>query len=352
MYARVAVASNALDLGNLEAPVANALHGALVESLLAHGRLVFTSPAEALEFVRAIRSTAGIPPGARTRWESLLIHLKQSGRVAFVEPPSDTPLAKVEALNLLRAQWGAQTDVAVIASGSCAVLGVPEDSGILSDPGLSPDVAVAASAPTAPALARINELQQHPVAPHRSDREDFWSTVLQPMAADAVSATILDGYLFTRLCDIIHGRARTPRDPEHVTWLLQHLDNVMAPGATVRLIGNASHVTSGDNAQSIAQAVHNQWSPLKTGRLAKVEVLLGQPAHGRRFPHDRHIRFSTGSAIKIPAGLDRLREPLIWDPSGMWWSYHWQPAALDDLRADERSAEALARHPAALSLSR
>lgn len=261
-------------------------------------------------------------------------------------------LAQVDAIDRLRAEWGAQADVAVVAASSCALLGVPEDTGVLSDPGLNPDVAVAASAPTAPALARIHELQQHPVAAHGSDREDFWATVLEPMATGAVTATVLDGYLFTRLSEIAHGRVRARRDREHVTWMLEHLDSVMAGGATVRLIGNASNVTPGDDAQAIAKALHDQWSPLKVGRLARVEVLLGQPAPGRRFPHDRHIRFSTGSAIKIPAGFDRLREQRIWDPSGMWWSYHWQPAALDNLRADERAAEALARHPEAFALSR
>ena len=60
MYARVAVASNALDLGAVLPPIANALHSALVETLLAHGRLVFASNEEALDFVRAIRNTATI----------------------------------------------------------------------------------------------------------------------------------------------------------------------------------------------------------------------------------------------------------------------------------------------------
>lgn len=87
MYARVAIASNSLDLGGLAAPIANALHGSLIEMLLAHGRLVFTSQDEALEFVRAIRTTAEMPPGARTRWSAALGQLKQLGRVVFTALP-------------------------------------------------------------------------------------------------------------------------------------------------------------------------------------------------------------------------------------------------------------------------
>ncbi|MEQ7848979.1 hypothetical protein [Nocardioides kribbensis] len=352
MYARVAVASNALDLGTMQPPIATALHGALIESLLSHGRLVFSSQQEALEFIRAVKQTEGIPPTARARWTALLGQLHQAGRVNFADPPMEATLSTVDAIDLLRAGWGGQADIAVVAAAASASLGVPEDTGILSAPGCNPDVAVAAAAPTAPALARIQELQDHPVAAHGSDREVFWETVLEPMATGAIAATILDGYLFTRLSDIANGRLQAPNASEHVTWLLEHLDSVMAGGATVRLIGNANHVTTGDDAQVVAQTIQERWGPLRVGRLAKVEVLLGRPAHGRRFPHDRHIRFSTGSAIKVPAGFDRLREERIYDTSGMWWTYLWQQSALDDLRTDERAAEMLARHPEALALSR
>jgi hypothetical protein len=353
MYARVAVASNALDLGAVLPPIANALHSALVETLLAHGRLVFASNEEALDFVRAIRNTTGIPPAARSRWAAMLVHLKSSGRVLIVEPPGETRLAMVDAIDLLRSGWGGHADVAVVAQALCAALGVPQDTGVLSAPGYNPDVAVAAAASSAPALARIQELWQHPVATHGSAREDFWTTVLGPVATGAVEATVLDGYLFKRVSQIAHGRCRTPVAPEHISWLLERLDRVMAEGGTVRLIGNAAHVESGDDAQAIAQFIHDHWSPLKTGRLAKVEILLGSRLRGGpRFPHDRHIRFSTGSAIKVPAGFDRLSEELIWDTSGMWWTYHWQPTALASLRADEAAATSLVTHHKAFALIR
>lgn len=350
MYARVAVASNALDLGAVQPLIANSIHEVLVETLLAHGRLVFASNQEALDFVRAVRSTAEIPQGARSRWEKMLVHLKQSGRVVIGDPLSEATLAAVDAIDLLRTGWGTRADVAIVAQALSVALGVPEDTGILTAPGCNPDVAVAPAASNAPALARIRQLEQNPVAAYGSTRDDFWTTVLEPMATGAVEATVLDGYLFNRISDLAHGRPLGV--PEHVCWLLDHLDNVMAGGARVRLIANASNVKTGANAREIAKAIHDQWSPLRVGRLAKVEVLLGQPIYSRRFPHDRHIRFSTGGALKIPAGFDRLREERIWDRSGMWWTYLWQTSALDGLRADEREAESLASHPAAFALSR
>lgn len=353
MYARVAVASDALDMGPIQPHIANSLHGALVETLLAHGRLVFASNDEVLAFVRAIRGTAGLPPTARTRWEAMLGHLRQTGRVAIAQPPSDTTLASVEAIDLLRAGWGSHTDVAVVAGARSAALGLSEDTGILSDPTHTPDVTVAATATEAPALLRIHDLQQNPVAANRSSREDFWRQVLEPMATGATEATILDGYLFNRISDLSHGRGRATAVPEHISWLLQHLDCVMAGRSTVRLIGNASRLNPGDDAQTVADTIRDRWSPDKIGRLATVQVHLGDPARGRRgFPHDRHIRFSTGSAVKIPAGFDRLSDEHIWDTSGMWWDYLWHPRALDALRDDEQAATALARHPQSLVLSR
>lgn len=353
MYARVAVASNALDLGSIQPLMATALHDALVETLLAHGRLVFGSNQEAMDFVRAIKGTAGMPPGARARWEALLVHLRNSHRVVVADPPSQNTLDTVDAIDRLRAGWGGQADVAVVAQAVCGALGVPEDTGVLSAPGVNPDVAVAVAASNAPALARIVEQERNPVATHASPREDFWSNVLEPIATGATEVTILDGYLFNRISDLNHGRGHPSRAPEHICWLLEHLDSVMAGVSTVRLIGNASKLTTGDDAKTVAQTIHARWSPLTVGRLSRVEVHLGNPANGRqRFPHDRHIRASTGSAVKVPAGFDRLSAERIWDTSGMWWSYLWQPRALDGLRADEQAAISLARHPQALVLSR
>jgi hypothetical protein len=350
MYARIAVASNALDLGTVPAPIANALHGALVEALLAHGRLVFGSQEEAFEFLRAVRETGGVPPGARTRWNAALVQLRQSRRVVLADQPCQTSLASVSTLDALREQWGEEADIAVIADAACPSLGVPMDTGILSDPNINPDLAVPAAAPSAPALSRVQELEQRPVAPYDSPREEFWDTVLQPLATNAVTATILDGYLFKLLSKIANGGLPTPPGGEHVTWLLAHLDNVMADGATVRLIANAVNVEPGDDAKALATALRDQWKPPSVGRLARIEVFLGKGNYQRPFPHDRHIRFSTGGAIKVTAGFDRLREDRIWDRSGMWWSYHWRKSALDDLRADESAAEALTRHRATFDL--
>lgn len=354
MYARVAVASNALDLSTIPPPAANAFHEALIQMLHAHGRLVFASNQEALEFVRAIKGAAAMSPGARVRWDALFVHLRNSRRVSVADPPSQDTLAATVAIDRLRAGWGPQADVAVVAQAVCAALGVPGDTGILSAPGSNPDVAMAFTAPNAPAIARIIEQEQNPVAAHGSPREGFWADVLEPMATGAIEATVVDGYLFNRITDLADGRGRDTGKPEHVCWLLDHLDSVMAGQATVRLVGNKTKLsTSGHNAQTIAELIHERWSPLKVGRLAAVEVYLADPASGRsRFPHDRHIRFSTDGAIKVHAGFDRLREDRIWDTSGMSWNYLWHKNALDALREDERSAVALARHPAAMALSR
>lgn len=354
MYARVAVASNALDFTGLPQPVANALNEALLERILANGRLVFSSDADALDFVRAIRSIEGLPQGARTRWTFVLSRLKQNGRVIVGEPTVGLPLTDMDALATLRAQWGARTDVAVVATSMSETFGIPADTGVLTDPLQGPDIAMVGTAPYAPALARIHELEQHSVAATGSPREEFWTTVLEPLATNAVAATILDPYLFTRLSDIAHGRHQQPHGGEQVTWLLERLDSVMAGRATVRLIGSRAHVHNDDDAQAIAEFVAAQWGPLGVGRLAKVEILLAENRGQNRLPHDRHIRFSTGSALKIEAGFDRLRDERIWDPSGMWWTYFWQTDALDRLRRDEERGEALARqtHQQAVALSR
>lgn len=353
MYARVAVASNALNLGGIPPLVAEALHEGLTQSLLAHGRLVFSSNSEAMDFVRAIKDSGSLPPGARQRWVALLTHLQKSHRVTVENPPSDDTLASIDAIDRLISGWEARADVAVVADALSLSLGIPLETGVLTTPGRNPDVVVPAAARNAPALARIVEYEQTPVVPHGSSREEFWSDVLEPMATGAAEATILDRYLFNRICDPGRDRYRAIASPEHICWLVDRLDSVMASRSTVRLIGAIPDPRGAWDARDIASTIHDRWSPMSVGRLGAVEVHLADPRNERqRFPHDRHIRFSTGGAVKVPAGFDRLSDERIRDTSGMWWDYLWQPRALDGLRSDERSGVSMARHPRALALSR
>jgi hypothetical protein len=354
MYARVAIASDALDINELPLPAANALHRALTREMRAHGRLIFGNDLEVQSLLNAITSGPGLTPDARAEWRETLLLLRRTKRITVLHETNATPLADVTTLSDLRKRWGPSTDLAVVGQGSCAPLGVPSETGILTDPSHGPDVAITASATNTPAIARLIELADRGIAGSGTPREAFWHNVLEPMAESAQNATVMDGYLFKSVYDITANKpwARQWR-VEQTAWLLDHLDAVMSGQAEVHLIGSTQSDYSHMDAQATADAIRDHWKPTKVGRLNRVTLTLAAAPAGRdRFPHDRHIRFSTGSAIEVPAGFDRLRQDNIWDPDGMKWTYRWSTETLLQLQAEEQRAIAMARHPVATVLQR
>ncbi len=336
MYARVAVASDALDTGSLPLPVANAIHVSFMQDLQAHGRLIFSEDSEVAALLDAIRSGPGLPPDARSRWRETLACLAKNKRIRVLHQAGATPLASVRTLEELRRQWATDADIAVIAVENCSPLGVSLEAGILADPKQAPDVSITAAVPSSPAMTRLKELADRGFAASGSSRETFWRDVLEPLATDALNVNVLDRFLFKVVWDIAAGKpwARGWQS-DQLAWLLERLDSCMAPGATVRLIGEAHRDYPRMNAAATAAAVESSWGWSRRGRLGEVAIAVIPSARGRRFPHDRHARFSTGGAILIPAGFDRLRDDAVWDPDGMNWQYRWTAAGLQELAAVE-----------------
>ncbi|PSK64985.1 hypothetical protein B0E53_03061 [Micromonospora sp. MH33] len=336
MHAWIAIAANALDTSGLSNPVANLVHRAAAEGVAVHGRLVFGSNQEASELVAAIRQGAALPQDARNRWIEVLTHLRKTNRIT-VRKPDAPALASIRALDDLRLHWWAATDVAVVAAEVGEVLGAAADAGH------RPEVATAATLDDCRVIRRIRSLAEDATAAYGSDRERFWSDVLEPLATGARQVTIVDRYLFKSLWDLDAGKYWTRRwRGEHLSWLLQRIDSVADSGAEVRLVGawNPGEYPA-MTATSTADALKAVWAPTGAGRLAKVTVTLASPARVVDFPHDRHIRFSTGAALMLGAGFDRLRESAIRDQDGLNWQYRWSPRAIREVEAREQRALAL-----------
>ncbi len=351
MRARVAVASNALSCDDLSLAAANLTHCVLLDEINAHANLVFGDNADLAAFLHAVRSEASLPQGAKTRWTETLVRLKKQGRIRVTDDHA-MPLATVSELPELRVAWAKHAEVAVIANSACPTLHVP-DTGLRIDPGAKPDVATATAATQAPDLRRIQDLEAEPFVANGTPREGFWRDVLAPVASGATSATVLDRYLFQSALDLAAGQPWTRGwRGEQLGWLLKHLDDVMAPGAEVRLVGQSPTRYGALDADETAEAVYDAWQPSPSGRLAAVELVLAPATSGSAFPHDRHIRFSSGAAVGITAGFDRLRAEAILDDDGMAWSYWWHPNTLQALEVKEARAASLANTPPALVLRR
>lgn len=342
MLARIAVASDALDVGDTRTVVANQIHDALLHEVRAHGRLVFSSIAERNNLLRAVKTDVRLPQTARSRWIEMLAYLQQRQRISVMDDDGCPDLASVRTLEELRKKCGGRVQVAVVSDDASAGLGISESTGLLDDRQTPLEVATAVAATQSPTLVTHRKCAERGHSEMGSSREQFWNEVLRPMAEGARSATILDGYLLGSLWDMENCEPWTRGwRTEQVVWLLRHLDSVMAPGGEVRLICNQrSRVVFG--ADKTADIVYGEWDPPQFGRLSMVVLSLSESLRrGERFPHDRHIRFNYGVALQMPAGFDRLREDTIRDADGMSWQYRWEHQAVLALQSVESRALAL-----------
>ena len=344
MLARLAIDPEALADPITPVSLTKVLHNNLLETIAAHGYLVFANNEEAAAFVKAIRNHKSLPTGVADKWATFLPELHKQGRMSLITSPGGHPIAQVRELGELQQGWKGNLDVAVLCNANAAVIGISEEEGILDDPNSHVELATFGATPHTRTLTHFRELADNAVAPYNSQRDTFWTEVVGPVATASKRATVLDGYLLTNLW---RKEAHRPRshswDVEHVAWMLHHLDSTMRAASEVELIcayeSNKLHY----KAEESADIIRNFWAPPAAGRLAKATLTLVE--RQKDFPHDRHIRFNTGVAITVPAGFDRLRSPRVWDKDGMAWAYKWRREAVSGLRErEDRAKSFIPRH--------
>ncbi|MGH3849920.1 MAG: hypothetical protein ACRDRT_09500, partial [Pseudonocardiaceae bacterium] len=136
-------------------------------------------------------------------------------------------------------------------------------------------------------------------------------------------------------------RIRAPA--EALVWLLDKLAQHARKGTVVTLLGGVGETGQPQNGTAAAELVRRQWSPSRK-RVAEVRVRTAHwpsVSFKDQLAHDRHIAFGCDVAVKFIEGLDRLREPALWDPNGTWWTYAWTPEAISAIRdAEDRMTRA------------
>jgi hypothetical protein len=336
MLAKLAVAPEVL-AERLQPPsLMKAIHLSLLETLKAHGEIIFRSNDEAGRFIRAAKTSA-LPVDIAKRWEVMLGTLHKSGRLKVAVPPDELSVSKLAQLSELKAAWSGKVQLIILDSDGAASLGVPDEEGVLNDTDANVELATIHSAVHTSVISHLVGLASSTVFPFDT-RAAFWNEVLRPISEVSRTAKVLDKFLFKD----VWSRADNPgrwrgRGPEHVVWLLNQLDQSMRPQSTVQLFTFAGPRDPG--AEETAQILRKAWHPPASGRLSRVEISLARS--DRNFPHDRHIRFDAGIGISINAGFDRLREDNIWDRYGMGWSYIHRPADLAKLQDREQGASRL-----------
>lgn len=281
---------------------APALRREVMELLVRHGVLRFTSADEARAVVDQLKQ---LPPAEAKEWQSVFLSLNRQGRMRAEKPALLDDLSQLSAQDLR-----ALKELAPVLS----LLGEETYMGFFpqADQGLTElltrvEVAVPGSVGESENYSRVRELLEGGMFPAGTSREDVWVQLLAPLAAVSKEVVLFDRYLFGR--------------PQHLTWLLSRLDQVVPKGASVKLFG--ARGVPGDYGDELvpyredeAERAVKDLLGDNYKRIGMVEAVLAPSNRTRDMHHDRHLRFSAGAVIELPAGFDRLGRAALSDDFG------------------------------------
>jgi hypothetical protein len=264
------------------------------------------------------------------------VSLRSSRRFKYREPPSTHPMAQIQRLEELRDEWRDQAEVVVVEKTHANKFGVAEWPGHITDSDSELEISTVRAAWETVAMEDARRLAERANHPYGTQRDDFWTEVLAPLARLSSEVVILDRYLFQRLLEK-NARGGSGAD-DHVCWLLEQLDTYMPHLSRVTLIANdeAPQNRPRVKAKDVAAIIERYWLHRAAGSLKHVDVVLAPWwQRGQSLPHDRHVRFNVGAAVTFPQGLGRLAKPTIEDPDGLNWHYRQGSRAVEPLHAAE-----------------
>lgn len=308
---------------------APALQRELVELLLRHGVLRFTSGAEAGLWIDSL-SKPELSPAEKKQWQQLLLTLKQQGRLSAADPALVEDPEGAGSIGDLQGFRQAAPLLSILGTETyrklfpAAVAGRSE-----AFPGV--EIAVAGSVSESKQYRALMNLVEVGSFPSGTQRVEVWNRLLGPLSSVSKEITIFDKYLFSRLFETAD---------EQVTWLLAQMDRVVPVGTVVKLYAArgtpgayGSEQVPSDHRE--AEARLREYLPKAFERIGSVEIFLAESGRARHMHHDRHIRFGSGGAVELPAGFDRLEPARLREDFG--FTYRSSAAAVSGLAAREQA---------------
>ncbi|MDN4478651.1 hypothetical protein QQX10_10665 [Demequina sp. SYSU T00039] len=312
MIARVALDADALNAFADGTPRSRNVHTAVTRVLRDHGTLTFPSTTDLLELLAAIDN---LDPDSKSLWQASLKALHTTRR--------DTTLAGQTGVHTTcGTPQGAQR-----LAGEVDLIAVCEEVARnleLPPPGhsrlnASAEVSLLESVAACDTVRGLEQLVREPNYPEGASREAIWQSHIMPLARGAERVVIRDRYLLAKWPD------RRERGVAHLTWILERLDEVVAPTARVTIIAadfELEPAARQDEAHT-SLASYLAQLPLISSSSHRMQVNLvpwkrwanwtGETAKA----HNRYIRFDGWAALAVEEGFDRLSQPDVWGVDGI-----------------------------------
>ncbi|MDO5676808.1 MAG: hypothetical protein Q4G35_04790 [Propionibacteriaceae bacterium] len=280
-----------------------ALHRILTNLLLQHSQLVWSDQADTNELVQALRRQAD--PDVGRLWAETLKALERSGRMRTLRPGLDLTTGQACDSDPLASELADALDLVVVSSSVLDKKGLGA-TGYGQMPG-EPELAALEAVDSCDSVRKVRALHAGGGFPSGTDRETVWRTVMLPLARASREVTLFDRYLLERFGQ---GSYRA----NHVSWLIERLDQACAPNSTVRLLCalNDSHERGTIGSDFEREVIR---APLKN-MTVKLVMAPWKAGHGDRGAHNRHLRFSCGMGLAIEEGFDRFGSARISGPDG------------------------------------
>lgn len=276
----------------IDPALARSVHEELLEALMVNGRVVFTSEQDRDAFLTMIQT---LPVGVAKLWETLI----SAGRIRLevLDPPVEPGIAQTLDVQEIADHLGQRVDLVLLERDHAELLGVPPGEFSVVAPGGAPELGRLSTATRTQSLARARELVDAPIRAGEN-REDIWRTRIAPFVAVSKSIVIYDRYVG------VHAARRYVydlRSRDGLTWLLSRIAGY--PGRRVRLI---TAVMEEDGGRPMGPDVIADGLQQLRFALGEADVRLDVilvPDGGRRFGHDRHLRFGERVALALGPGL-------------------------------------------------
>lgn len=307
---------------------APALRRELVELLLRHGVLRFTSGREAGLWIDSL-SRPDLSPAEKKQWQQLLLTLKQQGRLSAADPALVDDPEGAGAVGDLQGFQQAAPLLSVLGTNTYRKI-FPTARAGRSEAFPGVEIAVAGSVSESQQYRALLNLVEAGSFPRGTPRVEVWNRLLGPLSSVSKEIVIFDKYLFSRLFETAD---------EQVTWLLAQLDRVVPEGAVVKLY--AARGTPGAYGSEQVPADHREaearlreYLPKSFQRIGALEIVLAESGRARHMHHDRYIRFGSAAAVELPSGFDRLEPTRLREDFG--FTYRSAAAAVSGLASREQ----------------